>query len=447
VTSLEQFPSSVASQKVSRRQMLTTVPVAVGAGIAASLADVYYPASAIDYASGSPGYYGGSDTLNLPGWPASCCQKVAAFPAKKNWEGAGDYESYDLGRGSGLNVADMGCATFACFQMYKKSGARPMDMTYDDFYKEWNTNALAKGHLSICNEQGGLVWGQAEVFADGKFHYEGRGTPSVEGLRQVHEAGKLAIIGVLGENHWVLLDYVEGNDVYIIDSGWGNAKLGDAPFNNNPVTVHVYTTTSTDLPKMSDIKDGNGSAKTHEGEKKDENKDGQPKDDTVHITGYEVKSEEDLVGMESYKELKKKWDEGLGRSDVKAALPSLQEAQRYAETQAVASHKERREAQEEPFSHKAMMLVRYIGVGVTLWSIAIVLAALLDKFKPMFNFNFTYFATLTKFRYVEFGEDSGFYDGKMHATWGQLFGFALIFLVLGVLMWINILEPIILMFL
>jgi len=115
VTSLDRFPSSVASQKVSRRQVLTTVPVAVGAGIAASLADVYYPALAIDYSSGSPGYYGGSDTLNLPGWPASCCQKVAAFPAKKNWEGAGDYESYDLGRGSGFNVAGMGGGAFAGF--------------------------------------------------------------------------------------------------------------------------------------------------------------------------------------------------------------------------------------------------------------------------------------------------------------------------------------------
>lgn len=185
-----------------------------------------------------------------------------------------------------------GCGNFTSYALGRKVGALGPDIQIDKWLQGMINNGL------ISYENFANIPNSAASF--GIEHRGNRGAANLESVKAAWNEGLVSVVWMHQAGpHFVLIDYVEGDNIFIVDSGsWAYATLNEYLNNGYSISDHhvmMASKPAKDLPRLSKGEGGGSGAAKEEEEKR------------VVAAGGIVK-EEDLKGMKHYKELKAQYD-------------------------------------------------------------------------------------------------------------------------------------------
>lgn len=150
-----------------------------------------------------------------------------------------------LGRyNNGLSLASHGCVIHSATAMYIKYGARQRGYLPRDFREE-GLKINSSGGQGGITENGFVMWGGVTIQSNGYFSQpESFTNPSKAQVQEWMKNNYGVIVEVLSkekgdpdQTHWVLLDSLDGDDVRIVDSGWGKTRLSEWSLGYNAISI------------------------------------------------------------------------------------------------------------------------------------------------------------------------------------------------------------------
>lgn len=356
-------------------------------------------------------------------------------------EGVPDYTSMNITSGGSVNLGKQGCAIFALLNMYLKSQSRGTNYSVMDFREE-NQNAVNGGSSAVTTAGGLLSWGTAGSISKsdkskGYFKYVKEknlgGGVAYDQIKSFEDEGYMMVIGVMGSNgtytgHWIAVDYVdtEKKKVAVLDSGWGSEWLEDSQFNGRTGPIKCYQAydmddnkvAAKDLPRISEwAEPGKGGS----GGSGDDNSSGGEGSDKP-AEKYEILSEEDLTGMESYKDQKELYDTlNVQSSDIGDA-PALTDE----ELMALEDLRRNIEAQKSSPTDIANQGIAFVGMAGMMYSVLLFFGYLFDVTNNFFEGSVVRTMTAGKLSPVYDKEDTGKREGVTHINMGGALKYMLI---------------------
>lgn len=174
---------------------------------------------------------------------------------------------------NGLTLGVHGCALHCISAMYIKYGARDKGYLPKD-YREEALKINSKGGQGGISNGGMLMWGGASNQSNGYFEQPTKiKNPSKEVLFDLLKKNYGLVAEVLSKTgkgtHYVLLDSVDGNDIRIVDSGWGRTRLSEYPLGLSSVgDLWVYKPLkNADAKSLYESKETNSTSKPKEEDK------------------------------------------------------------------------------------------------------------------------------------------------------------------------------------
>lgn len=353
-------------------------------------------------------------------------------------QGAPMWMKIPLGKATRETLATAGCTTFGNTIMFRKAGIRNEKYTPDAFREESMTMNSA-GKLGAIQNDGMMNWGGVEAQSGGKLiNYKRVDYPTYAQLLQFAEEGYFMALQVKGargpKGHWVVADYSDGQDLYIVDSGYPQTKLNGSHYGGVSPRAMLFKAKNglklNDSPRINGQTESDAKA---EGDKVEEGK----TNTNVEEASKGMLSEDELRGM----------PDALSDPETdmdKIDAPPVTDAIVYAAEDMVQGMEERKG---DGFTGIARSAVAFMGILVLFWVTLIGVAFAFDKSNTVLEISAMKVVTFGRLRVKDIDDSAVYYSDGAETQGGKtkqvgvggVVGIIVLLVVLGVVLLTGVL--------